>query len=300
MLDITTVILTYNEELHIQRCLDNVTPFSKRVIVVDCHSVDKTLDICAQYPIVEVIQHDWPGNQAEQFNWALDSLKINTQWILRLDADEYLTPELINELQENLPKIDESVSAISLSRARAFCGKMLKHGISNDVKIIRIFRTGKARYENRIMDEHLNILEGETIEMKNKFVDDSRISFSQFINKHNNYASREAFVLLDQEFHLTENGDDISNNGDSVNKKRKQKARYARFPLFWRAFGYFVYRYFFKLGFLDGKEGFLWDFFQGLWYRMLVDAKIYEVKKACGNDKEKIKEYLAKEYNIKV
>ena len=150
------------------------------------------------------------------------------------------------------------------------------------------------------MDEHLNILEGETIEMKNKFVDDSRISFSQFIDKHNNYASREAFVLLDQEYNLTGNGNIKDEHGEIVSKKRKQKAHYARMPLFWRAFGYFIYRYFFKLGFLDGKEGFLWDFFQGLWYRMLVDAKVYEAKKTCGNDKEKIKEYIKNVYGINV
>ena len=79
---------------------------------------------------------------------------------------------------------------------------------------------------------------------------------------------------------------------------RTQKARYARMPLFWRAFGYFVYRYIIKLGFLDGKEGFLWDFLQGWWYRTLVDAKVYEIKKACGDDKEKMRHFLQDKYNI--
>ena len=67
----------------------------------------------------EVIQHEWPGNQAEQFNWLIDNVSINTKWILRLDADEYLMPDLIAELNEKLPTMDEGVSALSLSLSRA-------------------------------------------------------------------------------------------------------------------------------------------------------------------------------------
>lgn len=117
MLDITVIILTYNEEIHIHRCLENVKQFASKVYVVDCFSTDKTAEI-AKESDAEVVEHEWPGNQAEQFNWALDTLKIDTGWILRLDADEYLLPELIEELQEKLPRMPESVSALSLSRAR--------------------------------------------------------------------------------------------------------------------------------------------------------------------------------------
>ena len=149
------------------------------------------------------------------------------------------------------------------------------------------------------MDEHLQILEGEVIHLKNQFIDDSRISIHQFIEKHNNYASREAFLLLNDEYSLIDDGNnnDTSNN-PALSKKRAQKSRYAKMPLFFRAFAYFIYRYIFKLGFLDGKEGFMWDFFQGLWYRMLVDAKVWEVKKACGEDLEKMKDYIRKEFGI--
>lgn len=298
MLDLSVIILTYNEEIHIRRCLENVTPLAKEVFVVDCFSTDKTVEIAREYGQVKVIQHQWPGNQAEQFNWALDNLPIQTEWILRLDADEYLLPALVEELQEKLPCMADSVSALSLSLARAFCGKVLHHGIVNNVKIIRIFRKGKARYEKRLMDEHLSVLSGDTIEMQNQFVDDNRMPIGVFINKHNGYASREAALLLDAEFHLTSTSDFPQDYGEEVIKKRAQKARYARMPLFWRAFAYFVYRYVVKLGFLDGKEGFLWDFLQGWWYRTLVDAKVFEVKRACGNDKEKIRQYLKEQYGI--
>ena len=287
MLDLSVIILTYNEEIHIRRCLENVKQFASKVYVVDCFSIDRTAQIAKELG-AEVIEHEWPGNQAEQFNWALDNLPITTEWILRLDADEYLLPGLIEELLEKLPVIPESVSALSLSLARAFCGKILHHGIVNNIRIIRIFRKGKARYEKRLMDEHLSVLSGETIDMKNQFVDDNRMPIGLFIDKHNGYATREAALLLDAEYHLTNMDSLPQDYGREVEKKRTQKARYARMPLFWRAFGYFVYRYIIKLGFLDGKEGFLWDFLQGWWYRTLVDAKVYEIKKACGDDKEKM------------
>jgi len=297
MLDLSVIILTYNEEIHIRRCLENVKQFASKVYVVDCFSIDRTAQIAKELG-AEVIEHEWPGNQAEQFNWALDNLPITTEWILRLDADEYLLPGLIEELLEKLPVIPESVSALSLSRARAFCGKILHHGIVNNIRIIRIFRKGKARYEKRLMDEHLSVLSGETIDMKNQFVDDNRMPIGLFIDKHNGYATREAALLLDAEYHLTNMDSLPQDYGREVEKKRTQKARYARMPLFWRAFGYFVYRYIIKLGFLDGKEGFLWDFLQGWWYRTLVDAKVYEIKMACGDDKEKMRHFLQDKYNI--
>ena len=296
-LDITTIILTYNEEVHIRRCLENVCPFSKRVLVIDSPSTDRTVEICAEFDNVEVVVHKYPGNQAEQFNWAIDNIAIDTEWMLRLDADEYLMPELIDELYEKLPTMPEAVSALSLSLARAFCGRVLHHGIVNGIDIIRIFRTGRARYEKRIMDEHLSV-DGEVLKMTHPFVDDNRMTIGQFTDKHNNYASREAALLLDAEYSLTDTSELPQSHGAEVERKRAQKARYARMPLFWRAFGYFVYRYIVKMGFRDGREGFLWDFLQGFWYRVLVDAKVFEVKKACGDDKAKIKAYLKDKYRI--
>ena len=121
LLDITAIILTYNEEIHIRRCMENVNQFAKKVYIVDCFSTDRTVEIARKLG-AEVVEHEWPGNQAEQFNWALDTLEINTGWILRLDADEYLLPGLIEELREKLPAISEA-SRPSLSLARAFLWK---------------------------------------------------------------------------------------------------------------------------------------------------------------------------------
>ena len=148
MLDLSVIILTYNEELHIRRCLENVRQLSEKIYVVDSFSTDKTKEIATELGAA-VIEHQWPGNQAEQFNWALDNLPISTKWVMRLDADEYITPELLEEISVKLPNVNENVSAIVLPLGRAFMGKLLKHGIVNGIKMIRIFRFGKARYEHR-------------------------------------------------------------------------------------------------------------------------------------------------------
>lgn len=299
-LDITVIILTYNEELHIRRCLENVCPIAKKVYVIDSPSTDNTVEICSEFSNVEVVVHKYPGNQAEQFNWALDNVKIETEWVLRLDADEYLTDGLKKEMNEKLNRLPLSTSAVVLPLGRAFMGRILKHGIVNGVKMIRLFRYGKVRYEQRLMDEHLEVLEGNTITFENNFIDDSLLSLSKFIDKHNNYSSREAALLLDAEYNLTSlpKSETSQTYASEVSAKRAQKAKYAKMPLFWRSLGYFIYRYILKLGFLDGKEGFLWDFLQGWWYRTLVDAKIYECKKACGDDHEAIRRYIAEKWGI--
>lgn len=299
-LDISVIILTKNEEIHIERCLENVRQFAKVAYAVDCFSTDRTVEL-AEKNGAKVVKHEWPGNHAAQFNWALDNLPISTEWILRLDADEYLTPELIEEFYEKIPQLSADVSAVVLPLGRAFMGRVLKHGIVNGIKMIRLFRYGKVRYEERMMDEHFLIQEGVQTEFKNKFIDDNRCSLRVFVDKHNGYSAKEAVHLLDAEYHFLDVTEtDNENFSEGIRKKHQNKDRYAKQPLFWRSFLYFCYRYFVKLGFLDGKEGFLWDFLQGLWYRMLVDAKVYEVKKACGSDKEKIKDYCKNVLGVKL
>ena len=149
------------------------------------------------------------------------------------------------------------------------------------------------------MDEHIKVLEGRTITFDSEFADHNLNNIGWWTQKHNGYSIREAIQLLDIEFGILENKDEGKLN-DQANSKRKFKERYVKFPLFFRSFIYFVYRYFFKMGFLEGKEGFLWHFLQGWWYRTLVDAKIYEIKKHCGNDVKRIKKYLKEVYKIEL
>ena len=298
MLDLSVIILTYNEEIHIRRCLENVIPIAKEVFIIDCFSTDRTLEIAKEYRQVTILQNKWV-NYAIQFNWALQNAPIKTKWVLRLDADEYLTEELKTELNRRLPNLPNKYTGIVFPLRRVFLGRTIRRGM-NQVKLLRMFQYGKAQSEVRQMDEHIQIIEGETIEFKHEFADDNLNNLSWWSQKHIGYAIREAVDLLDIELDLTgiaqrDNDKQISAQAKA---KRMRKHQYARQPLFWRSFAYFCYRYFFKLGFTEGKEGFLWHFLQGWWYRTLVDAKIFEIKRTCGNDKEKIRQYLKEQYGI--
>ncbi len=298
MLDLTAIVLTKNEAIHIGRCIKNIAPLCEKVYVVDCFSTDNTQEL-ARALGAKVIEHQWPGNQAAQFNWALDNVEISTEWILRLDADEYLTPELIEEIKQKLPNVPKGVNGIMLPLKNVWMGKPLKHGGAT-IKILRLFRNGYGRYEPRMMDEQLEISGGEISEFEHPFADDNLNDINWWTTKHLGYSNREAAELLDVEYNLSGRAADgnLENLSKDARRRRELKLKYAKQPLFWRSFAYFVYRYFFKLGFLEGKEGFLRHFLQGWWYRTLVDAKIFEIKKACGNDPALIKSYIEKTLNI--
>jgi len=298
MLDVTAIILTYNEELHIRRCIENVNKFAKEVYVIDSLSTDNTATI-AESMGAKVILHKWPGNQAAQFNWALNNIEFGTEWVLRLDADEYLLPELISELNDKVPTLHKDITGVTFKRRHILLGRWMKRG-TYPVMILRMFRKGKAVCEQRLMDEHIELLEGENTTFENDFVDHNLNDLTWWAQKHVGYAVREAAELLDIEFNITGNDTGERNLSDKTLEKRKLKLKYAKKPLFWRSFAYFCYRYFFKLGCLEGKEGFLWNFLQGWWYRALVDAKIYEIKKLCCNDKLMIVECLKNNYGIEL
>ena len=148
------------------------------------------------------------------------------------------------------------------------------------------------------MDEHIVLTDGRTIDFKNDFCDHNLNNISWFCKKHVDYAVREAAEMLDLEFNLSHTQNSDERLSPQALEKRKKKLSYAKKPLFWRSTAYFLYRYFLKGGWKDGKEGFIFTFIQGWWYRTLVDAKIFEIKRKSGNDPEKIKEILTEEYGI--
>lgn len=287
--------------------------------MIDSPSTDKTVEIVQEVQAfqkaqggadVEVVVHKYPGNQAEQYNWAIDNLPIDTEWTMRIDADEYYLPELVEEMQQKVPTLPAEVTGIEFKRRHIFMGKWVKHGVY-PVVMLRMCRTGKGRYEERLMDEHYTISEGRTIVMDNDFCDHSLINISDYCRKHLNYAQREAAEILAKRFEIRDVRLDMKRErlevreerfekglGTQAKDKRRKKSGYNKLPLFWRSFAYFTYRYIFKGGFLDGKEGFLFAFIQGWWYRTMVDARILEVSKACGTDKEKVRQYIEKEWGI--
>ena len=298
MNNITAIVLTFNEELHIRRCLDNLQGLAQDIFLIDSFSTDRTTEIAGEYENVHVLQHKWENNHAKQFNWGLANAPIRTEWILRLDADEYLSAELIEELRAYEPA--DGVNGICLKRGLVFLGKHLRRGGSYPVTLLRLFRKGHGICEPRLMDEHIELTDGESVTMEHDFYDENLNNLSWWLSKHVGYAVREAAEMLDAELDLTETDHSAHGLTEQALQKRRKKQKYSRLPLFWRSAGYFAYRYFVKLGILDGKEGFIWNFMQGWWYRTFVDAKIFEIKKHCGTDKAKILQYLKEEYKIEL
>ncbi len=295
MANISAIVLTYNEEIHIKRCIENLKLITNKIFVIDSFSTDSTINIAKELG-AEVLFNKWENSYSKQFNWALKNAPIKTDWVIRIDADEYLDNKLINEINDKLPKVSDNVSGIEICLDRFFLKRKIKFGLGK-IYQIRLFRYGKAICEPRMMDEHI-MVDGEIISFKGKWIDNNLSTLQEWSSKHNKYAIREAIDYLNL---YSENNINIKYNYSyNAKNKHKNKTLYSKMPLFWRAFIYFCLRYFIRGGFLDGKEGFLWHFLQGWWYRTLVDAKIFEIKKRCGNDKDKIKEYIKNNYNIEL
>ena len=294
MLDISAIVLTFTEEMHIRRCLDNAFKVAKEVFVIDSYSTDRTVEIAQEMGAV-VLQNKWT-NYATQFNWGLDNAPIKTQWVLRFDADEYLEEDLIEEIKSKLPYESEEVTGIEFHLKVKFLNKWMKHA-SPSVILMRLFRYGMGRSEVRLMDEHIVLAKGVSKVYNGAFVDHNLNNITWWAQKHIGYARREAADLLNIEYDFSEfsGKDHVEGQAGS---KRTLKNRYAHQKLFWRSFAYFIYRYIFKMGFLDGKEGFLWCFMQGWWYRTLVDIQVYQITRECHNDKNEIQKYLTETFNI--
>lgn len=278
MIDISVIILTHNEELHIERCIKNLLPIVSRVFIVDSFSTDNTLAIAESLGAV-VVQRPWK-NYADQFQWGLDNFPINTEWVMRMDADEYLEPDLVAEITEKLPRLPSEISGIYLKRKHHFLGRWIKYGDRYPLVLLRIWRNKQAHIENRWMDEHIVLDSGKSIILDGDFVDDNLNNIGWFIAKHNNYASREMIDILNQKYKLfsQDKSIEVSDAGQAKLKRFIKDIIYNNLPLFVRPMLYFLYRYFLRLGIFDGKEGFAYHFMQGLWYRCLVDLKCLEAE----------------------
>lgn len=275
---LVAIILTLNEARHLQRCLASLAGVADSVLIADCFSTDDTLRVAQEHG-TRVVQREWV-NYATQFNWALTQLDADTDWVLRIDADEVLTSALAAEICTRLPGIGPEVDGIFCGRRMTFQGQLIRFGGLFPVQVLRLFRAGRGQCENRWMDEHIKVT-GPTIDFQNELIDDNLNSLTWWTAKHNNYASREAVDLLNLEYGFMPHDSVASLRGGSqAGVKRWLKENvYIRLPGGFRALIYFLYRYIIRLGFLDGQAGFAFHFLQGFWYRYLVDAKVAEVKR---------------------
>jgi glycosyltransferase involved in cell wall biosynthesis len=273
MLPISVIVLTFNAEATIGATLASARRISDDVHVVDSYSTDRTLEIARAAGAV-VTQHPFEHYGAQR-NWAIDTLQLKHGWQLHLDADERLSDGLIAELEATAARgLPDDIAGYYIPRLVHFHGRPLRHGGMYPIYHLRLFRNGRGRCENRKYDQHF-MADGPTAKLANPMIDDIRISLGEWTSRHNRWADAEVDELLAPTHGVIAGG-----AGDPVAEKRAQRGFYYRQPLFLRALLLFLYRYIFKLGFLDGREGLIFYVLQTFWFRFLVDAKLYERRKA--------------------
>jgi glycosyltransferase involved in cell wall biosynthesis len=268
---LSVIVLTRDEEDNLPACLASVRALGAQVFVVDSGSTDRTVEI-ARAAGCQVVEHPFESH-ARQLNWTLDRLPIATAWAMRLDADERLTPELAHELSARLPELADDVTGLLVKRRVYFWGRWIRHGGYYPTWLLRIWRTGRARCEQRWMDEHMVVNGGRILRLAHDIIDENHKGLSFWTEKHNRYADREVKDLLALQ---ARSGSAVKLDDQPGSRRWLKENLYSRSPLFWRAGAYWLYRYVLRLGFLDGRPGLVFHFLQGFWYRFLVDAKLFE------------------------
>jgi hypothetical protein len=269
-MNLAVVLITFNEELNIEQALCNIKNWATNIYILDSFSTDKTIEIASNYN-VQIFQRQF-DNYSNQRNYALTHLGIKEDWIFFLDADEFLTDDLKNEICKVLmfPRFD----GYYIKRRFYFMNKWIKWGGYYPIYILRLFKKNKGLFQ-RDVNEHF-VLEGQYGYLKYDFCDRNNKLFNEWFLKHLTYAKKEAQDLY-LENKLPHN---ISFWGSQSD--RKSWIRYKiwnKLPVLIRPFIYFIYRYFLRLGFLDGVRGFIFHFMHGLVYFLLMDIYYFEMKR---------------------
>ena len=298
-LPITAIVLTYNEERNLKDCLDSINDFVDDIIIVDSISNDKTEEISKNYTS-KFYQNKFI-NQAKQFIWATNNCNIKNEWILRIDADERWTKEGFEELKTIIE--NDKADGVYVKMKIFFMGRFIKHGAFYPNYFLRVYKKSKGTMEDRWMDEHIKV-DGVVVHSNIDVIEsnyDRQENISLWTNKHNGYSTREAVEFLIAK-HNTHKIDTVANFwGNKTERKRWLKENlYFKVPLFLRPLMYFVYRYIFKLGFLDGKEGFIFHTLHAFWYRFLVDTKVYQIEKLAKENSQTIQEVVLDHYNMDI
>lgn len=271
MIDATAIIMTKNEEKNIVDCLKSMKGFAKRCVVIDCGSTDKTIELAKELG-ADVYNHEFEY-YAKQFNWGIDNCNIDTEWIIRLDADERFPEELNKELEQLInDNKDKSMNGITIAADLFFLGRCMKHGFSNKCKMM-MFKRKCGRIEDRRRDAHSIISEGYSVMTKHHFVHYDFKDIDNYIKKNNWYATREMMDYID---YLNGQDSNIQTDKHILKQRKKKFGLYYKAPMFFRCWALFIYAYIFRGGFLDGWPGLVYNFLECYWYRFLVDAKILE------------------------
>ncbi len=278
---LTFIVLTRNEERNLDTCLKSVAGWAKECFVVDSGSTDGTVKIAGQYN-ARVIVHPFETH-AKQWRWALENLPISTEWILALDADQRLTKELRDEISGMLKDVNgaqENIAGFFVKRRQIFRGRWIKHGGYYPKYLLKLFRRDRVWLnEADLVDHHFRV-GGKTARLKNDIIEDNKneSDISVWIDKHNRYASLQALEYLYKTDGVGEPHLKPSFWGSPDERSLWRKRLWNGLPLYFRPAIFFLYRYILRLGFLDGREGFIFHFLQAFWYRLLVDIKLDEMR----------------------
>jgi hypothetical protein len=267
--------------------------------IIDCYSSDDTLVIAKKYNC-DIYLNKWI-NYSKQYLWAIENTNIKNDWILRIDADERWTAQGFDELKRIIEAGNND--GIYVKMKIYFMDRWIKHGGFYPNYFLRVYKKSKGKMEDRWMDEHIKV-DGNTIISNIDVIEsnyDRQKNISLWTDKHNKYSTREAIEFLISKHNLS-NIETVANFwGNKTERKRWLKEKfYFRMPLFLRPFLYYVHRYIFKLGFLDGKEGFIFHFLHAFWYRFLVDVKVYQLETLAKKQKLTLPEVIKDHYNIDI
>ncbi len=255
---IAVVILTFNESKNIRHAIRSISDWAEQIFVVDSFSTDDTVAIAKSLG-AEVYQNTFI-DYSTQWNWALNNLPLTAKWTLKLDADERVTPEFKVEFQQFAADNAADVAGIFFRRSIIFFGKRVRFGGIRDNYDLRLWRTGSVRFENRSCNEHA-VADGPTSRFHSYIEHHDYKSLSHWIDKHNRYSSMEVREMVGGNL-LGEVSAKFFGTPDE--RRMWLRRMYFRIPI--RPLAYFAYRYFLRLGFLDGRIGFRYAFLHSVFY----------------------------------
>ena len=263
-------VLTKDEEANISACLGSALPLKCPMLVVDSGSTDKTVEI-AESMGAETAFHPFESF-ARSRNWILDNYGAGYDWILFLDADERISDELAVELESLGPPGPEGPFGYYIPRRFYFLGKHLRYGRSKGYKVLRLVNPPRSRVAEHTRSFEYTRVDGPVGVLSGAMIHEDRKPLSDWIIKHDFYSTREA------EDELAGMGRRIPAASENRKAALLNSLMVRVVPPLARPFLIFVYSYFFKLGFLDGREGFIYAFLHEFWYPLLTAAKIYEMR----------------------
>ncbi|HEV3459558.1 MAG TPA: glycosyltransferase family 2 protein [Thermoanaerobaculia bacterium] len=283
MTPLSVIVVTRNEELNLDRCLASVHGFADQIVVVDSESTDRTREIARRYAgEVRELPYDHTRIIPWIFQWALDNLPIRNDWVLILEADQAVPAALRAEIAALLARPEIAEHGFYIRRLQIFRGRRIRFGGYGSKRLLKLFRRGRGRLDPVEQDTRVYV-QGEVGRLRAPLEEWNRRedSIQFYLQKHLRYA--EAFA---SEELLRRTGRAPWQTpprllGTPDERVLWLKQRYYRLPLYLRPFLYFAYRYFFLLGVLDGKNGFIFHFLQAFWFRLVVDIRLEELLAAA-------------------